>query len=220
MVEYVKPVYHMFIDGHVEKVDSMDAKGKSSCVILEIVDFNVNDTSMVQSFLEMLMSETAGFMLEHDNAFDIDRGHMHNIHIDIGHMDVGTVANTLDLAHPYVMESSLEESIVVDMVRLCEITRVPSTLGSIMYDILVLIPEVAFDIGEFIVAVVKNVVVDIDIQHGGAMQVVMTYMKDMCGTFGSVQTYTRLDSLADRSLGLPHHKELDAHHHQHPMDTR
>ena len=51
MVEHVESVHDMFIDGHVEQVDSMDAQGGSSRVMAEMVDLDIDDASMVQSFL-------------------------------------------------------------------------------------------------------------------------------------------------------------------------
>lgn len=171
VVEHVEPVHDMFIDGHVEQVDSMDAQGESSCVMAAMAHFDADDVSVIQSFLEMLMSETDACTSEHDDASDMDPGHMRDMHVDVGHTDAETVASTPELAHPHVTES-----VVPDMVRLCEIARVASAFGSLMYDILVSRPEVAFALGAFVVGVVSCAVADIDIQHGGVMQVVTTYL--------------------------------------------
>ena len=102
VVEHVQPMHDMFIDEHVEQVDSMDAQGESSCVMVEMAYLDIDDALVVLSFLEMLMSETDACMSEHDDASDIDPKHIQDMHVDIGNMDVGIVDSTPELAHPYV----------------------------------------------------------------------------------------------------------------------
>lgn len=51
----MEPVHDMFIDGHAELVDSMDAQGESSCVMVEMVDSDADDALVVQSFLEIMI---------------------------------------------------------------------------------------------------------------------------------------------------------------------
>ena len=65
---------------------------------------------------------------------------------------------------------------LADMVRLAEIAHVSSAFGSLMYDLLVSRPDIAAAVGAFAVGVVSRTMIDIGIEHMGALQVVTRYL--------------------------------------------
>ena len=58
------------------------------------------------------------------------------------------------------------------MVRLAKIAHVLLAFGSLMYDLLVLSPNIATVVGAFAVGVINRAMTDIGIEHMGALQVV------------------------------------------------
>lgn len=75
---------------------------------------------------------------------------------------------------------------LADMVRLAEIAHVSSAFGSLIYDLLVLRPELAAAVGAFAVGVVSCLVTDSGIGHPGALQVITRYLHEVhvCSSHG------------------------------------
>ena len=58
---------------------------------------------------------------------------------------------------------------------------------------------------------------DAGIVHGGNMQVLCRYLQDVCGTSGSVWTYTGAEPLTDSFAGLLRRRPPDAHSSSQPV---
>ena len=97
---------------------------------------------------------------------------------------------------PSQPEMPIARDIYVDAcsIQLAGSASVASAFGGLMYEMLISRPEIAVAVGAFAVSVVSLSVTDSGIVHGGAMQVLCTYLQDVCGTSGStsggVWTYT------------------------------
>ena len=77
------------------------------------------------------------------------------------------------------------------LVLLVGLASVASTFGGLMYEMLISRPDRATTVEAFAISLSRT---DIGIAHGGVMQVLHTYLQDVCGMFGStsngVWTYT------------------------------
>ena len=106
-------------------------------------------------------------------------------------------------SHP---KMPIAKEICVDacLVQLAGTASVASAFGDLMYEMLISRPHLAAAVGAFAVGVVSYSMTDAGIEHGGGMQVLHTYMQDVCGMSGGVWTYTRA-------------RQLDAHDHQPSM---
>ncbi|MCO5604643.1 hypothetical protein L7F22_058813 [Adiantum nelumboides] len=69
---------------------------------------------------------------------------------------------------------------VADKDRLAPIVHVSSALGSLMSDLLVSRPDLAYSVGAFAVGVVSRAMTDTGIVHSGALQVVTRYLQQEC----------------------------------------
>ena len=120
---------------------------------------------------------------------------------------------------PYQPEMPIARDIYVDAcsVQLAGSASVASAFGGLMYEMLISRPDIAAAVGAFAVSVISLLVADTGIVHGGAMQVLCSYLQDVCGTSGSVWTYTGAESLANSSASLPHRGQPDAHDHRQPV---
>ncbi len=84
------------------------------------------------------------------------------------------------LMHGQVVPEDAYGAEVADRVRLAEIVQVSSAFGSLMYDMLLSRPELAYAVGAFAVGVVSRAMTDTGIVHCGAMQVVTRYLHQEC----------------------------------------
>ena len=66
-----------------------------------------------------------------------------------------------------------------DMVRLAEIVQVSSAFGSLMSELLVSSPDLAYAVGAFAVGVVSRSVADTGIVHCGSLQVLTRYLHEV-----------------------------------------
>ena len=82
--------------------------------------------------------------------------------------------------HGQVVPEDAYGTEVADKDRLAHIVHVSSAFGSLMSDLLVSRPDLAYTVGAFAVGVVSHVMTDTGIVHYGAMQVVTRYLHQEC----------------------------------------
>lgn len=184
-------------------------------------------TTVIQSFLDMLDSEHdsdyigADFLVMQSLLDMLDSEHEDLVVLEVAQQDASSVdsQDICEVDIPGQPEMPIFKDIYVDAcsIQLARLASVASTFGGLMYAMLISRPDIAIAVGAFAIAVISLSVTDAGIVHGGAMQVLCRYLQDVCGTFGSVWTYTGAKSLADTSTGLPHREQLDAHDHRHPV---
>ena len=83
------------------------------------------------------------------------------------------------------------------------LASVALAFGALMYKMLISRPNRAAAVGAFATSLLGT---DIGIAHGGVMQVLHTYLQDVCGTSDGVWIYM--------GVGQP-----DAHDYQQPVDV-
>ena len=82
--------------------------------------------------------------------------------------------------HGQVVPEDAYGTEVADRDRLAHIVHVSSAFGSLMSDLLVSRPDLAYAVGAFAVGVVSRAMTDTGIVHCGAMQVVTRYLHQEC----------------------------------------
>ena len=81
--------------------------------------------------------------------------------------------------HGQVVPEDAYGTEVADRDRLAEIVQVSSAFGSLMSDLLVSRPDLAYAVGAFAVGVVSRSVADTGIVHCGALQVLTRYLHEV-----------------------------------------
>ena len=82
--------------------------------------------------------------------------------------------------HGLVVPEDAYGTEVADRDRLAHIVHVSSAFGSLMSDLMVSRPDLAYAVGAFAVGVVSRAMTDTGIVHCGAMQVVTRYLHQEC----------------------------------------
>ena len=211
--------------GHIERLCSCDAQQDESSGV-RMDDLSAEDLALIQSFIDMLMPELdadsdcigADFLVMQSFLDMLDSEHEDPVVSEVAQQDASSVDSQeiCEVDMPGQPEMPIARDIYVDAcsVHLAGSASVASAFGGLMYEMLISRPDIAAAVGAFAVAVISLSVTDTGIVHGGAMQVLCRYLQDVCGTFGSVWTYTGAESLTDSSAGLPHRGQPDAHDRQ------
>ena len=166
----------------------------------------VEESAIVQSFLTMLDSEHGDLVvqdlslsshLEQHTCSEVAQ------QVDASFVDTQEIHGVDMSSHP---EMLIARDIRVDAcsVQLASTASVASAFGGLIYEMLISRAHLAAVVGAFAVGVVNYSMIDVGIDHGGDMQVLRSYLQDVCGMSSGVWTYTRA-------------RQSDTHDHQPSM---